>query len=92
MSTANNSAIKDYAVQYKSDGESTWTNYAHTPSIDTSIMVSGLLVGTSYSFQVAAINIAGTGSYVSTTSSVLTALRQDNTYNKTRLLLHLDSN
>jgi hypothetical protein len=90
--TANNSAIKDYAVQYKSDGESTWTNYAHTPSIDTSIMVSGLLVGTSYSFQVAAINIAGTGSYVSTTSSVLTALRQDNTYNKTRLLLHLDSN
>jgi hypothetical protein len=90
--TANNSAIKDYAVQYKSDGESTWTNYAHTPSIDTSIMVSGLLVGTSYSFQVAAINIAGTGSYVSTASSVLTALRQDNTYNKTRLLLHLDSN
>jgi hypothetical protein len=90
--TANNSAIKDYAVQYKSDGESTWTNYAHTPSIDTSIMVSGLTVGTSYSFQVAAINIAGTGNYVSTTSSVLTALRQDNTYNKTRLLLHLDSN
>jgi hypothetical protein len=90
--TANNSAIKDYAIQYKPDGESTWTNYAHTPSIDTSIMVSGLLAGTSYSFQVAAINIAGTGSYVSTTSSVLTALRQDNTYNKTRLLLHLDSN
>lgn len=90
--TANNSAIKDYAVQYKSDGESTWTNYAHTPSIDTSIMVSGLTVGTSYSFQVAAINIAGTGSYVSTASSVLTVLRQDNTHNKTRLLLHLDSN
>jgi hypothetical protein len=90
--SVNNSAIKDYAVQYKSDGESTWTNYAHTPSIDTSIMVSGLLVGTSYSFQVAAINIAGTGNYVSTTSSVLTALRQDNTHNKTRLLLHLDSN
>ena len=90
--SVNNSAIKDYVVQYKSDSESTWTNYVHTPSIDTSIMVSGLTVGTSYSFQVAAINIAGTGSYVSTASSVLTALRQDSTYNKTRLLLHLDSN
>lgn len=90
--TSNNSAIRDYSVQHSSNGGSTWTDYAHTPSIDTSIVVSGLVDSTNYLFQVAAINIAGTGNYVTSSSPVLTELRQDNTHNKTRLLLHLDSN
>lgn len=88
----NNSAIRDYSIQYSTNGGTSWTNYSHTASIDTSIVVSGLANNTSYDFRVAAINIAGTGSYVTSSSPVLTALRQDNTYNKTRLLLHLDGN
>lgn len=90
--SANNSAIRDYSVQYSSDNGNTWTDYIHNASISTSIVVDGLTIGTSYSFRVAAVNMAGIGTYVSSASPVLTALRQDNTYNKTRLLLHLDSN
>lgn len=90
--TANNSAIRDYSIQYSSDNGNTWTNYTHDPSISTSIVVDGLIVGTSYSFRVAAVNMAGVGAYVTSASPALTALREDNTYNKTRLLLHLDSN
>jgi titin len=90
--TSNNSAIRDYSIQYSSNNGNTWTDYVHSPSITTSIVVDGLTVGTSYSFRVAAVNMAGVGAYVTSASPVLTALREDNTYNKTRLLLHLDSN
>lgn len=90
--TPNNSAIRDYSVQYSSDNGITWTTYVHNASISTSIVVDGLTIGTSYSFRVAAVNMAGIGTYVSSASPALTALREDNTYNKTRLLLHLDSN
>jgi hypothetical protein len=90
--TSNNSAIRDYSIQYSADNGTTWTDHIHNASINTSIVVDGLTIGTNYSFRVAAINMAGVGSYVTSTAPVLTALREDNTYNKTRLLLHLDSN
>lgn len=90
--SANNSAINDYSIQYSSDGGSSWTTFSHTASTNTSIIVIGLNNSSNYVFRVAAVNFAGIGTYSSVSSSVTVAQRLDTTYNKTRLLLHLDSN
>jgi hypothetical protein len=90
--TPNNSATRDYAVQYSSNAGSSWTTFSHSPSTDTFINVTGLNNGSDYIFRTAAINLAGTGVYSNNSSSISIAPRSDNLYNKTRLLLHLDSN
>jgi hypothetical protein len=90
--TPNNSATRDYAVQYSSNAGSSWTNFSHSPSTDTFINVTGLNNGSDYIFRTAAINLAGTGVYSNNSSSISIAPRSDNLYNKTRILLHLDSN
>lgn len=87
-----NSAITDYSIQYSSDNGDTWNSFSHTASKSTSIIVTGLTNSTNYIFRVAAINFAGVGTYSSNSSSITVAQRLDNTYNKTRLLLHLDTN
>jgi hypothetical protein len=88
--TENNSAIRDYLIEYSDDGGETWTIFNHTPSINTYIVVTGL-TEPSYVFRVSAVNFAGAGQPSEVSSSTIMALREDNTYNKTRLLLHLDS-
>jgi hypothetical protein len=88
----NSSTIRDYAVQYSSNAGSSWTTFSHSPSIDTLINVTGLNNGSDYIFRTAAINLAGTGVYSNNSSSISIAPRSDNLYNKTRILLHLDSN
>jgi hypothetical protein len=90
--TPNNSATRDYAIQYSSNTGSSWTTFSHSPSIDTLINVTGLNNGSDYLFRVAAINLAGTGVYSDNSSTISIAPRSDNLYNKTRILLHLDSN
>lgn len=90
--TPNNSSIRDYSVQYSSDAGSSWTTFSHSPSIDTLINVTGLNNSSDYVFKVAAVNLAGIGTYSSNSSSINVAPRTDNLYNKTRILLHLDSN
>jgi hypothetical protein len=64
--------VIDYVVQYRVAGGS-WSTFADSVSAATSVMVSGLANETSYEFQVAAINIAGTGA-MSTTSAAVTPL------------------
>jgi hypothetical protein len=54
--------ITDYAIQYRI-GAGSWTTFAHTASTATSIDVTGLTNGTTYGFQVAAVNSVGTGTY-----------------------------
>jgi len=90
--TPNNSSIRDYSVQYSSDAGSSWITFSHSPSIDTLINVTGLNNSSDYIFKVAAVNLAGIGTYSSNSSSINVAPRSDNLYNKTRILLHLDSN
>jgi hypothetical protein len=90
--TPNNSSIRDYGIQYSTDSGSSWNTYPHSPSIDTLINVTGLNNTFNYSFKVAAVNFAGTGIYSSDSSPITVAPRSDNLYNKTRILLHLDSN
>jgi hypothetical protein len=90
--TSNNSSIKDYSIQYSSDAGNYWDTYSHPSSIDTLINVTGLNNGSDYIFRIAPVNFAGIGTYSGNSSSVTVAPRSDSLYNKTRLLLHLDSN
>jgi hypothetical protein len=70
------SAITDYTIQYSSNSGSSWTTFSDGTSTSTSATVTGLTVGVAYIFRVAAINIVGTGSY-STSSSSFTPVAFD---------------
>jgi hypothetical protein len=56
------SAITDYLVEYKLSATSTWSTFSDGTSTSTSATVTSLTNGTSYDFQVSAINGSGTGS------------------------------
>jgi hypothetical protein len=56
-------AIKDYVVQWSSDGGRTWTTYTHAASVATRITIQQLQSGRTYVFRVAALNDAGQGSF-----------------------------
>ncbi len=64
----NGSGIKDYLIQYSSNGGTTWTNLTDSVSKSTTATVTGLADDTGYVFRVAAVNYIGTGPY-STASS-----------------------
>jgi hypothetical protein len=65
------SPITDYTIQYSTNGGVSWNNYVHLPSTATSATVTGLTNGTSYVFQVAAVNAAGTGSWSNPVTVIL---------------------
>ena len=62
------SAITDYVIRRSSDAGATWTTFIDAVSTATSATVTGLTNGTSYMFQVAAVNGAGTGTYARSAS------------------------
>jgi titin len=64
------SAITDYTVQ--SCLSTTCTTFTRSASTSTSVTVTGLLKGTSYTFQVAAVNVAGTSLYAKASGSGVT--------------------
>ena len=68
----NGSSITDYSIQYENIQSGVWNVWNHTPSMGTSIVVTGLTNGQWYNFQVAGINSAGTGK-VAQASSILVA-------------------
>ena len=70
-SSTGGSSITDYVVQYSSNSGSTWSTFADGTSTSTTATVTGLTNGSSYVFKVAAVNSAGTGSYSTSSSSVL---------------------
>lgn len=60
---ANGSAISDYTLHYRATGATNWTTLTDGISLNTSSVIIGLTNGTTYDFQVAAVNSAGTGSF-----------------------------
>ncbi|NDG26016.1 MAG: fibronectin type III domain-containing protein, partial [Proteobacteria bacterium] len=56
--------ITDYAIHYSTNG-TTWIPFTDGESTNTTTVVTGLANGTEYTFKVAAINAAGTGSFSS---------------------------
>jgi Fibronectin type III domain len=67
---ANGSAITDYVVQYSPDGGVTWLTFADGTSTSTTATLTGLTIGTTYSFRVTAVNSQGTGAASSSAPSL----------------------
>jgi len=65
-------ALIDYTIEYRA-GAGSWIAFSHSASTSTSISVTGLTDGTSYTFRVSAVNDMGTSS-ASTVSSAYTPL------------------
>lgn len=63
--------ISDYVVQYRTTaGPGSWQTFSDGTSTTTEATVTGLTNGTSYDFQIAAVNSQGQGSF----SSAITAI------------------
>ena len=56
--------IIDYLLQYRVQGSNTWITYPHAPSTTTNYTLTGLVAGTIYEIQVAAINEIGASQFV----------------------------
>jgi hypothetical protein len=65
-------AISDYTIEYRA-GAGSWNNFSHSASSATSITVTGLTNGTSYTFRVSTVTDMGS-SAASTVSSAVTPL------------------
>ena len=59
--TDGDAAILDYVVQYKTVAAPSWSTFADGASASTSATVAGLVNGTSYVFQISAVNEVGVG-------------------------------
>ena len=90
----NGGIITDYSIQFKADGETNWSDFAHTPSLVPAISVTGLIDGTTYSVRVGAINYIGVDAYVSENNLIPTEPAVDTNpdpyFYSTSLLLHFD--
>ena len=61
--TSGGAAVTDYAIQYKRTSATTWVTFSDPVSTATTTTVTGLEVGVSYDFRVAARNRQGAGPY-----------------------------
>lgn len=57
------SPITDYVVQYMADGDTDWVTFTDAVSSTTGATVTGLSNGVYCDFQVAAVNVIGTGDF-----------------------------
>lgn len=67
-------AVTDYTIQYSSNNGTNWTTFGDSVSTATTTIVTGLSLGSTYIFRVAAVNRVGTGSYSSNSDPLFFAL------------------
>ncbi len=65
-------AITNYVVQYRPVSATEWSTFNHEVSTAISITVTGLSTASSYEFQIAAVNTAGTGAFSSLSGAAST--------------------
>lgn len=68
--TTSGQSITNYLVQYSSNNGGSWTSVPRSASTTPSMLVTGLINGTSYIFRVAALNSVRTGTFSSNSSEV----------------------
>lgn len=61
--TGNGSAITDYVIRYRANGSNVWRTATDGTGINSSFTLVGLINGTTYDVQVAAVSAIGTGTY-----------------------------
>ena len=66
-----NPVATDYLIQYSSTSGITWNTFSHSPSPNISQTVTGLTNGTTYIFQVAAVNASATSLFSSYSNSII---------------------
>ncbi|HLP43735.1 MAG TPA: fibronectin type III domain-containing protein [Candidatus Nanoarchaeia archaeon] len=71
------SAITDYSIRWRILGGVSWTTIPHAASTNTQINLTGLTAGTTYEFQVAAVNAIGFGPFSNPLSFTTTAIVVD---------------
>ena len=54
-------AVTDYVINYRQSGTASWMAFPHNPSVVNAQVVTGLVNGTSYEFEVIAVSIIGDG-------------------------------
>ncbi len=68
--TGNGAAITDYVLRYRANGSNVWRTVNDGFGINSTYTVVGLVNGTVYDFQVAAVSSVATGAYSSTVTGV----------------------
>jgi predicted phage tail protein len=62
------SDVVDYVIRFSEDEGLSWTDYDDSISAEATATVGGLLAGTNYIFQIAAVNDVGHGSWTESTA------------------------
>lgn len=63
-------AVTDYKVEFSTDKGKTWQTFSDGVSASQSVRVSGLKSASRYLFRVSAVNVAGSGATVATTTEM----------------------
>lgn len=67
------SPVVNYLVQYRVHGTNDWVEFSHPESTQRAYIITGLTPGTSYDFQVAAVNAVGQSTWILGLYDVLTS-------------------
>lgn len=86
-----NGDLTDYLIEYSNNNGISWNSTPLLPSGTTYTTINNLVNGYTYSFRISAINTTVYGPVSLIPSTVAISTPYDNLFNKTRLLLRMDT-